>query len=345
MPKWGGALALERYVVVDSYGVWAVCFAICLAGSAWGRAVPGCVRTPARKAQAMTVVTGSDWASFTDLDFGGGAMAPLQVAVIVGSARDHAALRSLLADAGFSEAAVKRLPNINCAAVWLAAHLPEIIIVQDSALRGGERAALQDLLTTSAPLAPVIVLTRARPASAARPPPPLIQENAAWDSLDWSSLDAESLRRAIRYARLGFRAEQVLRESARRLAAAARLAEDAHSAKSAVMAELHHTFRTPLNAILGFSDILRDAGLSPELSQRARAYADDIFECGETLLNLLETVMDGEKLAATRRTPDDEHFLLGPEIEAARRRVGQTLTLRRITVAAAPDLATVWLRA
>lgn len=58
-------------------------------------------------------------------------------------------------------------------------------------------------------------------------------------------------------------------------------------------AQLSHEWRTPLNAILGYADLLRSVSENPQRTKRA---ADSIHEAGEHLLSMVEAVLDMAKL-------------------------------------------------
>lgn len=87
------------------------------------------------------------------------------------------------------------------------------------------------------------------------------------------------------------RAERELMES--RLAA-----EEANRAKSHFLANVSHEFRTPLNAILGFSELLLIEGEGDGLSVRHREYAANIHDSGQHLLELVNDLLDLSKLEA-----------------------------------------------
>lgn len=80
-----------------------------------------------------------------------------------------------------------------------------------------------------------------------------------------------------------------LRQSQAREAQANRL-------KSGFLATMSHELRTPLHSILGFSELIRDAGTDPKASQYARL----IHGSGEHLLSLLNTLLDLAKIEAGR---------------------------------------------
>lgn len=63
-------------------------------------------------------------------------------------------------------------------------------------------------------------------------------------------------------------------------------------AKSRFLADLSHEMRTPLNAIIGFADLMEAQALGPLDNPRYRAYAGDIAGCGRHLLDLVNQVLD-----------------------------------------------------
>ena len=82
------------------------------------------------------------------------------------------------------------------------------------------------------------------------------------------------------------------------LQAAQTLAEGANRAKSEFLSNMSHELRTPLNAIIGFSEIIKDQAFGPEAQPRYREYAQDIFESGRHLLQLINDVLDLSKVEA-----------------------------------------------
>jgi two-component system, cell cycle sensor histidine kinase PleC len=60
-------------------------------------------------------------------------------------------------------------------------------------------------------------------------------------------------------------------------------------------AQLSHEWRTPLNAIIGYADLLRSVTDNPRRTKRA---ADSIHEAGEHLLSMVEAVLDMARVRA-----------------------------------------------
>lgn len=73
-------------------------------------------------------------------------------------------------------------------------------------------------------------------------------------------------------------------------------AEKANRSKSAFLANISHEIRTPMNAVLGFSDLLHSQIQDPVL----KGYLNSIKSSGETLLNLLNDILDLSKIEAEK---------------------------------------------
>lgn len=89
------------------------------------------------------------------------------------------------------------------------------------------------------------------------------------------------------------------REVARTLREANRALEAASTAKSDFLSGMSHEFRTPLNAIIGFSDLMLQS-TAPEIPERYHRYAANILESGQHLLQIVNDVLDIAKADASR---------------------------------------------
>jgi two-component system cell cycle sensor histidine kinase PleC len=111
------------------------------------------------------------------------------------------------------------------------------------------------------------------------------------------------ITRGGRYAGVG-NALEMMRASveetslrAMELDAARHAAEQASHAKSLFLANMSHEFRTPLNAIIGFAEVLKIPIYGP-LSPRQAGYVDDIHLSGQHLLNLVNEILELSKAEA-----------------------------------------------
>ncbi|MFQ6017518.1 MAG: ATP-binding protein [Kiloniellaceae bacterium] len=84
----------------------------------------------------------------------------------------------------------------------------------------------------------------------------------------------------------------------RDLRAAWQEADAASRSKSEFLANMSHELRTPLNAIIGFSEVIKGELLGPLGTDRYRYYAQDIFESGHHLLEVISDILDISKVEA-----------------------------------------------
>lgn len=92
--------------------------------------------------------------------------------------------------------------------------------------------------------------------------------------------------------------------------------ESASTAKSQFLANMSHEFRTPLNAIIGFTEVLQDQ-IPGELNADQHEYLGDIHHAGELLLRLINDVLDLSKVEAGRLELFYEVFPIAQTIREA----------------------------
>ncbi|WP_169543614.1 ATP-binding protein [Sneathiella aquimaris] len=76
-------------------------------------------------------------------------------------------------------------------------------------------------------------------------------------------------------------------------------AKEANQAKLMFLASMSHELRTPLNAIIGFSDMMRKRIWGPMDNKHYESYVEDIYQSGESLLSMVNDVLDISKYEAT----------------------------------------------
>lgn len=89
-------------------------------------------------------------------------------------------------------------------------------------------------------------------------------------------------------------------ELARRLKEETDRADRASRHKSTFLANMSHELRTPLNAINGFSEMLVHEVYGPLGDARYQVYASDILRSGQTLLDMINDILDMTKVEAGR---------------------------------------------
>ncbi|MEM7201001.1 MAG: response regulator [Planctomycetota bacterium] len=105
--------------------------------------------------------------------------------------------------------------------------------------------------------------------------------------------------------------ERAMEISSRELREARDAAEQSNRAKSAFLANMSHEIRTPMNGEIGVADLLRDSPLDRDQVK----LVDTIRRSGESLLLLLNDILDLSKIEAGKMELDDVEFSLLDVVE------------------------------
>ncbi len=120
------------------------------------------------------------------------------------------------------------------------------------------------------------------------------------------------LQKGIAQAALGLeRAREGIRSARNELTQAKTKAEAATSAKSDFLSTMSHEIRTPMNGVLGMTHLLLETKLSAEQLD----YAQTAQSSAETLLSIIDDILDFSKMEAGRMTIEPIGFDLGLALE------------------------------
>jgi len=89
---------------------------------------------------------------------------------------------------------------------------------------------------------------------------------------------------------------------------------EADRLKSLFLANMSHEIRTPMNAIIGFTNMLREDDLT---SDEKNSFIDVIQSNGNSLMSLIESLVDFSKLEADQMSVSMGEFNLNPLLESA----------------------------
>jgi PAS domain S-box-containing protein len=103
------------------------------------------------------------------------------------------------------------------------------------------------------------------------------------------------------------RTEQLQKEMTER-----KVAEESDKLKTAFLSNMSHEIRTPMNAIIAFSNFLKDAKIT---EKQKNEYIDFIISSGQSLLNLINDIIDISKIESKQLDIQNEITSIDPLLQ------------------------------
>lgn len=122
--------------------------------------------------------------------------------------------------------------------------------------------------------------------------------------------------------------EAKVRERTFELEKATQVAEEANKAKSQFLATMTHEIRTPMHGIIGMSELLLNSKLTPS----QRRFAETAKQSGESLLQLINDILDHSKLEAEKTEIERTNFDLVALVDDVCRLQSEVAYRKRIHV-------------
>ena len=93
--------------------------------------------------------------------------------------------------------------------------------------------------------------------------------------------------------------------------------QEAGRAKAAFLAAMSHELKTPLNAVIGFSDLMRQELFGPVSEPRYRSYISDIYDNGRRLLAMINDILDLSRVESRSLDIEDDSVCVHEAVTAA----------------------------
>jgi len=108
-----------------------------------------------------------------------------------------------------------------------------------------------------------------------------------------------------------------VRQTAKRLEQLNTELDGAMKTKDQFLSNISHELRTPLNSIIGFTDLLLTQDLGPPLSAQQRDFLETVARNGHQLLQLINELLDLQRIAAGRMELKPEPVVLATLLNEA----------------------------
>lgn len=113
-----------------------------------------------------------------------------------------------------------------------------------------------------------------------------------------------------------------------RLKIAYQAAENANKAKTAFLMNMPHDIRTPMNAILGYTQLLRKEVTTPE----AKHYQEMIEQSGNLLLSIINNVLDMARIESGKLELDENYSQAGSIVSDVCKVIGATAEKKGLSI-------------
>jgi len=151
------------------------------------------------------------------------------------------------------------------------------------------------------------------------------------DYLVKGETDGPQIVRSIRYAIERKCAEEKIAEINRKLIERNAEVERASRMKNEFLARISHEFRTPLNAIVGYTELLQEEPAGP-LAEPYRRFVHNIREGARHLSELVNDLLDISRIEAGRMELSLARFEIRAALEEVLSAVAPLAALKRISV-------------
>lgn len=131
-------------------------------------------------------------------------------------------------------------------------------------------------------------------------------------------------------------------EALEELARAKAAVDEASASRSQFLSIISHELRTPMNAIIGFSEILKQELLGPLGTEKYVEYAEDIFSSARHLLALINDLLDMSKVDAGKWQLKRNKIDVSAFVRSCCRIIGEQATSHHMKVEIdVPEVSTV----